>query len=89
MEICSLRYCWHRLGTRSRGSHQRHEGQESRAWLGSATYWLEAEAGRDAGMLGQAGPARREQQLCLKGKLRLVLCKLETRIARVVYREKL
>lgn len=39
-------------------------------------------------MLGQ-GPARREQQLCLKGKLRLVLCKLETRIARVVYREKL
>lgn len=49
----------------------------SRAWLGSATHWLEAEAGRDAGTPGQAGPEGREQQLCLKGKLRLVLCKLE------------
>lgn len=51
-------------------------GAEGRG-LGSATHWLEAEAGRDEGVLGRAGPARREQQLCLNGKLRLVLCKLE------------
>lgn len=53
---------------------------------------LVAERGRvRAGRPSQVGPAK-TAQLCVKGKLRLILCKLkyrETRTARVVYREKL
>lgn len=52
------------------------EDQGSGAWFGSATQWLEAEAGGVQGCRAGWGPAGREQQLCTKGKPRLVLCKL-------------
>lgn len=48
------------------------------AWLSGATQWLEAEAGAMQGSWARQGPPRREQQLCVKGKPMLILCKLNT-----------
>lgn len=69
------------LGLGKQGlAQQRHPAAGSRGRVG----W-------DAGRPGQAGPCE-ESSNRVKGKCRLVLCKLkysDTRIARVVYREKL
>lgn len=72
------------------------EDQGSGAWFGSATQWLEAEAGRvqgcrGAGVPGWVGPCRARAAVVHEGKTEACSMQTEsreTRRARAVYRQK-